>query len=119
MNIEIISVHNRDDASKEHVLLRVTENADVGRYLLCDTTFLGSGKISNKLRHVFWFPDKKVKKGELVSLWTGTGTDTEAKSTQGVKVHRFYWNLAKPVWNDDKDCAVLIEAATWQLKAAA
>lgn len=116
MKLEILSIHNHGNAEKEHVLLKVTEDCDVGRYILADTTYTSENDVSNKLRHVFWFPDKNIKKGELVSVWTGTGKNTVAQTAAGVPVHRFYWGLKSSVWNDDGDCAALLELSTWQFK---
>jgi hypothetical protein len=114
MKLQIISVHNHGDFKKEYVLLKVLEDCDVGNYVLADSTYTADGKVSNKVRHTFWFPDKEVKKGDLLSVWTGTGTNTSTKTDSGSPIHRFYWNLKTAVWNDDGDCAVLLELNTWQ-----
>ncbi|MDJ0388695.1 hypothetical protein QMO56_11280 [Roseomonas sp. E05] len=114
MKLKVLSVYNRGDATKEHVLLEAVEDCNANRYLLADSTFTGDGMISNRLRHTFWFPSKAVKKGELVSLWTGKGSNTEAANAAGTKIHRFYWNLGSAVWNDDGDCALLIEVSDWK-----
>lgn len=116
MKLKITSIQNRGDAAKEYVMLEALADIDVGDYLLGDTTYLQDGSVSNKLRHTFWFPNKKVRKGEYVSLWTGKGKATLGETKDGSPVHRFYWNLATAVWNDDKDCAVLIETSAWSMK---
>lgn len=114
MDLKITSVHNHGDFEEEHVLLEVTGDCDVGRYLLADSTYTADGKVSNRLRHLYWFPDRQVKRGERVSLWTKKGENTTATLKDGTKVHRFFWNLETAIWNDSGDCAVLIEAKTWQ-----
>lgn len=115
MQLKILSVHNHGDFEKEHVLLEATADCDVGKYQLCDTTYSAKGNISNKLRHTFWIPDKLIKKGDLVSVWTKTGKDQEAKTDAGRTVHRFFWNLSTAVWNDDGDCAVLQHISAYQV----
>lgn len=115
MDVKIISVHGQGDFDSEYVLLQVTADCDVGKYQLCDTTYTDDDKVSNKLRHTYWFPDKAVKKGDLVSLWTKSGKNTTAKNNSGTTIHRFYWGLGKAVWNNDGDCAVLQQLMTWQL----
>lgn len=115
MDLKIISVHGNGDFDSEYVLLRATADCDVGYYQLCDTTYTDDDKVSNKLRHIYWFPDRAVKKGELVSLWTKSGKNTTTKNESGTVVHRFYWGLSKAVWNNDGDCAVLQHLETWQL----
>lgn len=114
MKVKVISVHNHGDFDQEYVLLKVLENCDVGYYILGDSTYTNDGKVSNKVRHTFWFPDKEVKKGDLLSVWTKTGKNTSTKNDSGTPIHRFYWNLKTAIWNDDGDCAVLLELNTWQ-----
>ncbi|MDD0841485.1 hypothetical protein [Pseudomonas sp. Gutcm_11s] len=114
MDLKILSVHGHGDHKEEYVLLEAIEDCDVGRFQLCDTTFTRDGKVSNKLRHTYWFPDKEVKKGDLISVWTKTGSDTTTKNKKGTPVHRFYWGLTKAVWNDDGDCAVLQYIGAWK-----
>ncbi|WP_438480855.1 hypothetical protein [Oleiharenicola lentus] len=118
MKLQVVSIHNRGNFEKEYVLLKALESCDVGRYLLADTSYTADGKVSNKLRHVFWFPDKDVKKGEFVSVWTGPGKNTVGQTDSGVPVHRFFWGLKSSVWNDDGDCAALLEVNTWEFKPA-
>jgi len=118
MKLKILSVNEKGDASKEYVWLEVLEDCDVGRYAIADSTYVSEGKISNKLRHFFWFPDKTVKKGNRIVVRTGTGTDDEYTTDTGKKVHRFYWGLKSAVWNDDGDAAVLLEIATWKITKA-
>jgi hypothetical protein len=114
MKVNIISIHNRGNYEKEHVLMRVLDDCDIGRYMLADSTYTPKGQVSNKVRHTFWIPDKEVKKGDLVSVWTRSGNDTTTKNDNGDIIHRFYWDLKSSVWNDDGDCAVLFEMNTWQ-----
>lgn len=114
MKVSIISIHEQGDFDKEYVLMRVREDCDIGHYILADSTYTDSNQVSNKIRHTYWFPDKQVKKGELVSLWTKPGRNTTGKTDDGSKVHRFFWGLKRAVWNDHGDCAVLFEISTWQ-----
>lgn len=114
MKLKIISVHNHGDFDKEYVMLKANEDCDVGRFVLADSTYTADGKVSNKVRHTYWFPDKNIKKDELVSLWTGPGNNTTAKTNDGTTVHRFYWGLKTAVWNDGGDCAVLLDIQDWQ-----
>lgn len=115
MDLKITSVHNHGKCNEEYVLLKATADCDVGYFMLADTTYTKKDSVSNKLRHTFWFPNKKIKKGDLVSVWTRTGEDTTTKTDSGTPVHRFYWGLKTSVWNDNGDCAVLLEIETWQL----
>lgn len=67
-----------------------------------------------KIRHTYWFPDKNVNKGDLISVWTKSGENKKTTSKSGNPLHRFYWGLESAVWNDEGDCAILFEINTWQ-----
>ncbi|HEX8620946.1 MAG TPA: hypothetical protein VF718_03175 [Allosphingosinicella sp.] len=119
MDVQINTIRKEGDASEEYILLDVLADCDIGEYLIADNTFTDKGNVSNKLRHVYWFPDKQVKKGELVSLRTGKGKNTTTTNNNGIKVHRFYWNLGSPVWNDDNaDAGILMHILEWSHKKA-
>lgn len=113
MKMKVLSIHEKGDASKESVLLEVVDDCDLCYFSLADTTYTQSGKISNKLRHVYWFPSVSAKKGELVVLRTGKGTNRSYNNNSGKKVHEFYWNLGSAVWNDPGDAAVLFQHSSW------
>jgi hypothetical protein len=116
VNLKIKSVQNNGDQSKEYVLLSAIDDCDAGYYLLADSTYLDSGRVSSLLRHFFWLPDKAVKKGDSIIVYTKTGSNRSYQNTSGAMTHEFYWGLRVPVWNDKKDCAVLVEAANWEFK---
>jgi hypothetical protein len=119
MDIKIRKIQGDGDATKEYVILDVTRDCDIGKYLLADNSFTSKGTISNKLRHVYWFPDKSVKSGDIVYLYTGKGTASSVANANGNgTTHRFYWKLGSSVWNDDDaDAAVLIKTDAWSSKS--
>ncbi len=116
MNIKIRGVSDSTTSDKERLVLEVLRDDDIGYYVVFDTTFTKDGNVSNKVRHSYWFPDKKVKTGDLVVLYTKSGTDDEKASKDGSTSHFFYWGLDKTIWNNEGDCAVLLEAKNWSVK---
>lgn len=118
LKLKILAIHEQGDAPKEYVLLEATSDCDLDYYGLADTTYTSDGKISNRLRHFYWFPKTEVKKGERIVLRTGTGTNDSYTSSSGIKVHRFYWGLKTSIWNDDGDAAVLFNISTWKTTRA-
>ncbi len=112
MNIKIKQIvdHGHND---ERIVLSVVEDDDIGRYLIMDSTYTSSQNISNKLRHTYWFPDKKVKAGDLIILYTKHGKQSQKANKNGTTSHFFYWDLKNNVWNDDGDAAVLFYASEW------
>ena len=115
MNVQILAVHGQGDYQTEYVTLRVLDDCDLGKYQLCDSTYTAENTVSNRLRHVYWFPDKQVVKGDLIALWTKPGKETTGKTRDGHTIHHFYWDLKTAVWNNDGDAAVLQRLANWSL----
>lgn len=118
MKLKITSINEKGDASKEYVSIEVLEDCNLDHFGVADTTYTSDDKISNKLRHFYWFPPTKVIAGERVVLRTGTGTNDDYKNSAGKKVHRFFWGLKSSVWNDDGDAAVLFQIETWKTTRA-
>ncbi|WP_087138724.1 hypothetical protein [Brevundimonas diminuta] len=118
MNLKILSIYEKGNSSKEYVLLEVIADCNLDYYAIADTTYTGEGKISNRLRHFYWFASKAVNKGERLVLRTGKGKNDTYKTDAGKTVHRFFWGLGSPVWNDDGDAALLIQMKTWKATKA-
>lgn len=119
MKVKIKSINNKGNYNQEYVTLEVIESCDIGWYLLSDSTYTKAGQLSNKVRHIYWFPDKAVKKGDYVWLFTRgkqDGDKEEWTNTSDTRTHAFYWNLRTAVWNDDGDYAVLFEISGWDHK---
>jgi len=109
MKLKILHVKAKGGPNEEFVRLGVLDDCNLVDYGIMDQTFDEAGKLSNKLRHSYLFPDKEVKKGERVILRTGVGDDRTDREKKPV-VHRFYWGLETSVWNDDTDKVVLFAA---------
>ncbi len=116
MKIQIESVKNNGELLRERVILKASSNINIGMYMICDTTYNDDNTISNKLRNTYWFPDKNVKIGDFVVLYTGIGTDSQYRNRAGTVTHTFYWGLGKTVWNKDRDTAVLFEISDWAMR---
>lgn len=117
MKVKIKSINNKGDYHQEYVSFLVLESCDIGRYLLSDSTYTDKGQLSNKVRHVYWFPDKPVRRCDYVRLYTrgkGAADKSECINKSGTTTHVFYWNLKTAVWNDEGDYAVLLEISDWE-----
>ncbi|MDO8385082.1 MAG: hypothetical protein Q7T13_01615 [Polaromonas sp.] len=116
MNVEIVSVHNHGKAAEEFVLLKVLKDCLLGNHILTDSTYQDDTTISNRLRHMFWFPGKSpAKAGEYAVVYTRAGKDG-TRVINGNVYHEFFWDLKGPIWNDTGDAAVLISIAEWAVK---
>ncbi len=113
MNIKIKYVKDAGNIKKERLVLEVKINDDIGNFIVADSTYLGDGNVSNKLRHTFWVPDKDVSSGDLVIIYTKGGSNKTKENKDGTESHFFYWGLENTVWNQDGDSALLIEVKNW------
>jgi len=114
MKLQIVKIHNHGDQLEEYVQIKVLADCDLSHYLITDNTYAADGKISNKLRHPYWFLSQTVRAGDFVFLYTRRGTDTSWKNQAGSTTYARFWGLREPVWNDTGDCAVLFELADWK-----
>ncbi|EOI1001783.1 TPA: hypothetical protein U2Q62_004636 [Citrobacter amalonaticus] len=118
MKVSIRSIHNQGDSKEEYVILDVIEDCKLQFYMLQDTTYTDSGKISSKLRHSYWMPSYDAKKGDEIFLRTCVGENRVPVREKGGNRFTFYWGLDSAVWNDEGDCAVLFEIKAWKSKYA-
>jgi hypothetical protein len=118
LEVEIEGIQGHGDASTEYVRMRVKADCDIGNFILADTTYVGPGQVSNLLRHMFWFPNGRVRAGDTIILRTGTGKDAQEAAKGGSTKHRFHWGLGSAVWNDTGDAAVLLKVEEWTFRKA-
>lgn len=115
MNINIKKIVDFGTHSSEKVEFTVHSNCNIDHYFITDTTFIEPDKISNKLRHIYWFPSKRVIQGDEIVLYTKKGVyKSEAINNGRNTRYTFYWGLDSFVWNDSGDAAILFELNTWK-----
>jgi hypothetical protein len=116
MKLSILFVKEHGNLKDERIVLKALENIDVGNYMLADTTYMDENEVSNKLRHTFWIPDKKIDKDDLVVIYTKEGKDSTKSNESGSKTHFFYWGLERTIWNKNEDAAAIFSIADWSSK---
>lgn len=114
MDLEVVSVHGHGKAAEEYVILKVLKDCNLKYSLLLDTTYNGSS-ITDKNRHVYWFPAQDVKAGDQIVLRTQVGTNRWS-TEQSNRRHTLFWGLNTPVWNDSGDAACLMQISNWRTK---
>ncbi|WON94316.1 MULTISPECIES: hypothetical protein [Bacteroidota] len=115
MKLKINQVVDFGTLDSERVELSVLEDTNLYYFIISDTTYLDEGKISNKMRHTFWFKPQQVNKGDEVVLYSKVGIkrSTDINGGKNKKYH-IYWDLKSSVWNNSGDAAVLFELKTWK-----
>ena len=118
MKINIQTIVDRGVLDKERVVFEVQEDDFLGGYLVLKTKKTGESTVSSITRGTYWFPDKDVKKGDLVVLYTKKGVNTEKKNTDGTTTHFYYWQKEEVLWGVDEDVVLLARLQDWDYKFA-
>ena len=116
MNVEIRYIKAPGDLGNERLVLKVLKDCDIGKFLTFDTTYTSDGRVSNRVRHPYWFPDKNVAAGDIVVLYTKVGRQSEKSNDNGTTSHFFYRGLERTIWNESGDCAIVLEISDWKSK---
>lgn len=111
--MDLVEIKERGSLNKERIVFRATVDIDLGYYLVFIVHVINDTSFSSAPEAVFWFPDKEVKKDDLVVIYTKSGTNTFKKNSSGVISHFFYWGLAESQFNDSTQIPVLLEAKGW------
>ena len=112
MKVKISAIREAGHLQKERVVLRVESACNIGEFLLLQTGF-EDGSVNTGIYETFWFPDKQVRAGDYVVLYTKNGTRSE-KPFQEATSHFFYIGKSEPIWNFRDRSAVLMHAPVWQ-----
>src|SRR5688500_17539445 len=92
-SIVLLDVRDRGELEKERIVFQVSYNDDIGRYAIFETTASDDEQFSDDIKRIFWFPERPVKTGDLVVLYTKSGNDRIKKNKNGTTSFFFYWAL--------------------------
>ena len=113
MNLDVHKLEDKGNLDRERIVLRAKADLEVGKYVILKCVSTADGKVlASDLPAAFWFPDKKIKTGDFVVLYSKTGTRSEKKGDDGNMTYFYYWGVSEAQWNQ-KFTPVLIEANTW------
>jgi hypothetical protein len=112
MIIEISSIADAGTFDKERVVLKAGADVDIGAYAAFISD-VREGKATSGHKVAYWFPDKKVKAGDLIILYTKAGQDSEKVIAGAQTAHFYYWGLDKPQWGTKKRTLVLLRVSEW------
>jgi len=116
MRLQISSVADKGVADKERIILKVLVDSDIGDFVLLQAGHNENG-VTIAVFHTLWFPYKKVSNGDLVVVYTKSGTNSENTIAGGRTAHFFYWGIPTPIWNTKNRAPVLLYAPEWETKA--
>lgn len=116
MELKIRCVSQRR-TGEERLLIDVEEVANLGEFVVIDTTYDEENEVSNKNRHFYSFQKLEVSPGDLIRLYTRAhpqGLSYVPMQSENKKIiHTFYWGFEEgySVWNNDGDFALVIKIA--------
>lgn len=113
MSVKIKSILDPGNPEKERFVLSVHGDTDIGSYLVLITEISKEGGPVSGSHLSFWFPDKKIKGGDLVVLYTKKGNEKSIKNSDGSSSHFYYWELAAAQLGKPKVGVVLITGPRW------
>lgn len=111
MNIEIVSIKDVGNTDKERVILNVVKDADLGDYIIATSTSNSDKTISPLIKNVYWLPNKSVKAGDLVIVYTKKGKQGKIENKDGSISYFCYWDLKETLSVNDNATVVLFETS--------
>lgn len=112
MNLKLKSIAEKGNLEKERLVINVLNDADVGDYILMQTG-MSDGNVNISIFGTYWFPNKSVKAGDIVVLYTKSGVNKDKDLDGSRKAHFFYWGKNADFWSKPEKAAVLAHAPTW------
>ena len=114
MDLEILYIKDNGNLDKERVVMRVNEDCDLGHYLLALSHINPeTSTFSSKISHVFWLPDREVKKGDKVIVYTKKGIHNKQENEDQTTSHFFYWGMEAPLNSKNDETCVVVFNASW------
>jgi len=113
MNLKIDQIKNRGEIARERIVFKVTNDLELGTFIVFKTDKFDDNSFSGNPEELFWFPDKIIKKDDVVVLYTKDKEEIERLNPSGNKSHFFYWGHEKALFSNQDKIVVLIEAKNW------
>lgn len=112
MKVKITGIREAGNFQKERIVIRVGSACNIGEFMLLQTGFK-NGSVNTGVYETFWFPDKPVRAGDYVVVYTKRGTSSEKPFNEATS-HFFYLGKSEPIWSRSERSAVLMHAPVWQ-----
>jgi hypothetical protein len=114
MNVKFKAIRDSGDFQKERIIFSVSDDAEIGSYLALITELASDGSPYSGHHVSYWFPDQKLKAGDLVVLYTKDGVAKSLSNKDGSSSHFFYWGLDEAQFGKPKRGIVLLRAPHWE-----
>jgi hypothetical protein len=119
MDLKIRKIAEAGNLEKERVVFDVLEDVFLGGFIVFKS-MAKEEKVSSTVESAYWFPDKEIKKGDVIALYSKRGIDFERLNPENSTTTRFfYWGKDSALWKDSDDAVVLVEATAWNFESLA
>ena len=115
--IKLHSILEKGNLDGERLIIEVIEETDIGNFTVFQTGYNTNSNLPTiNVRHVFWFPNKRVNVGDYIILYTRAGDEKEMVMKGGENTAYFYyWNFDHAIWENENRCAVLLHSPNWEV----
>ena len=113
MMLEFKYIKDKGDLDSERSVFKVISDCNLGDFIAFRTKEISEDGISSKIELPFWFPDKRIKKGDTVVLYSKKRKINEKTNKDGSISHFFYWGNDTPLFLEDDDSVLLVEIRRW------
>jgi hypothetical protein len=98
MKLEIQTIANPGNVAKERIILRATVDMELGFYMILRSSASPDGLgATDGDQRAYWFPNQKLKKDDVVVLYSKTGANSVKKATNANTIYFYYWDLKAPI----------------------
>ena len=113
MRLEISSFVDVGVYERERLVIKILFDIDIGSYVVLLSSLSEARNPTAGRKTAYWFPDGKVKTGDLVVLYTKKGEDRKKDIGEGRTTHFYYWGLDGAIWGSSNKTAVILRIADW------
>ena len=117
MKLKILGIRDAGRLQDERVLFEADDDGNVGAYVVLVSRVVGENRVSSLLRNPYWFPDRDIKKGDLIVLYSRAGTYNAIDNKDASKSHFFYIGSMQPLYQNDADCVIVMESNPWHFSS--
>ena len=107
MKVQITSVQDKGDMRHERLVLRVKRDVDIGDFMLLRTAF-ADGHPTTRVENTLWFPDMLMSAGDIVVVYSKSGSAKQKKISGDRTAYFFYWHQDSTLWDDENVAPVLL-----------
>lgn len=111
MIISIDYIKDAGSIEKERIVFAVNGDGQLGKFLIAESQTLDESRFSSLVKNPYWFPDRKIKAGDRVVLYTKKGVNNVVDNKNGTHTYFYYWGLENSHLVTDRACVVLFETS--------